>query len=104
LFAFCLRQNYCSHQFLNWWQQQSTGLLHLDGSNLAAQRKKEPTPNGVGSFLELLARFELATSSLPKMKRLWRAAVDCCGLLANVLEPQRVSGFACCSLLWLRGG
>ena len=30
--------------------------------------KKEPRPEGLGSFLELLARFELATSSLPRMR------------------------------------
>ena len=24
-------RNQCSHQFLNWWQQLSTGQLHLDG-------------------------------------------------------------------------
>ena len=41
-------------------EQQSTGLLRLDLSNLP-QRKKEPRPCGLGSFLELLARFELAT-------------------------------------------
>ena len=36
-------------------------------SNLA-QRKKRTNTIGVGSFLELLARFELATSSLPRMR------------------------------------
>ena len=25
------KENICSHQFLNWWQQVSTGHLHLDG-------------------------------------------------------------------------
>ena len=23
-------KNKCSHQFLNWWQQHATGMLHLD--------------------------------------------------------------------------
>ena len=39
----------------------------FDHSNLTAN-KKEPIPNGIGSFLELLARFELATSSLPRIQ------------------------------------
>ena len=25
---FAFGKNYCSHQFLNWWQQLSTGQLH----------------------------------------------------------------------------
>ena len=45
-------KNYSSHQFLNWWQQQSTGLLHLDGSNLLSghQIKKDHTLLGVVFF------------------------------------------------------
>ena len=43
------KKNYCSHQFLNWWQQVSTGHLHLNGfeSHHPYQTKK-PSPNGLG--------------------------------------------------------
>ena len=36
---------YGGHQFLNWWPQQSTGLLHLIGSNPTIANKKT-TPKG----------------------------------------------------------
>ena len=32
---FAFGENRCSHQFLNWWQQLSTGQLHFAGSNLS---------------------------------------------------------------------
>ena len=40
--------------------------------------KKRPIPNGIGLFLELLARFELATSSLPRMRSTDRAIAALC--------------------------
>ena len=43
-FLFLLeKENNCSHQFLNWWQQVSTGHLHLDGfdSLVAGDKKRE---------------------------------------------------------------
>ena len=36
--------------------------------SLSKQTKRTPIPNGIGVLLELLARFELATSSLPRMR------------------------------------
>ena len=30
-----------SHQFLNWWQQHATGMLHLRSSNLGRDDKKD---------------------------------------------------------------
>ena len=47
--------------------QYATGILHLV-IQIWPHCKKEPIPDGIGSFLELLARFELATSSLPRMR------------------------------------
>ena len=35
---------------------------------IVRRTKKAPIPNGIEAFLELLARFELATSSLPRMR------------------------------------
>ena len=40
----------------------------FDLSNLAQQKKKKTTLSSGLFFLELLARFELATSSLPRMR------------------------------------
>ncbi len=31
IFSGYAKENKCSHQFLNWWQQLSTGQLHVDG-------------------------------------------------------------------------
>jgi len=39
---FCpLGKNKCSHQFLNWWQQLSTGQLHLEGFESTSKQKKD---------------------------------------------------------------
>ena len=46
-------------------------------SNLTPTNKKEPIPFGIGSFLELLARFELATSSLPIIYSLLQPVIPC---------------------------
>ena len=48
-------KNYGSHQFLNWWQQHATGMLHLDGfeSHHPYQTKK-PRPYGLGFGLAVL--------------------------------------------------
>ena len=45
IFILAFGKNSCGHQFLNWWQQQSTGLLHLTGSN-PDQYQKEGHPLG----------------------------------------------------------
>ena len=44
--------------------------------------------------MELLARFELATSSLPKISRLFCLVADYRVLSPEALAPQRVSGFS----------
>ena len=44
------------------------GCCIIDYSNLASQQKNKAVPAGTTLFLELLARFELATSSLPRMR------------------------------------
>ena len=51
-------------------EQQSTGLLHLIIQICPPTYIKRPKPNGFGLFMELLARFELATSSLPRIQGL----------------------------------
>ena len=48
--------------------------------------------NWMVSFLELLARFELVTSSLPKISSLFCAVADCCSLSPDALVLQKVSG------------
>ena len=48
--------------------------------------------------MELLARFELATSSLPKLPRLFCAVADCRILPPEALILQGVSGFSFCGL------
>ena len=37
---------YGSHQFLNWWQQVSTGHLHLNGFESLSEANKKRHPNG----------------------------------------------------------
>ena len=37
---------YGSHQFLNWWQQYATGILHLDGFESQSEANKKRHPNG----------------------------------------------------------
>ena len=74
------------------------------GLQIWRSKIKRPKPIGFGLFMELLARFELATSSLPTILE----AVLPCGsyrkLLDKTLVYQRLFGFACCSLLWLAVG
>jgi len=53
--------------------------------------KKTPTPDGVGVFLELLPRFELGTSSLPRIPEaspLW-------GAVPLVIKSLEMSDFGC---------
>ena len=40
IYIFAFGENYGCHQFLNWWQQQSTGLLHLDGFESALKKRQ----------------------------------------------------------------
>jgi len=54
--------------------------------------------------LELLARFELATSSLPTILEAVLPCVSYRKLLDKTLVYQRLSGFAYCSLLYLAVG
>ena len=35
-----------SHQFLNWWQQYATGILHLDRFESLSKANKKHHPNG----------------------------------------------------------
>ena len=76
----------------------STGHLYLECSNLP-QRKKEPIPKGIGSFMELLARFELATSSLPTILKRFLPCTSYRKLLDKNLVYQGLLGVACCALL-----
>ena len=43
---FAFGKNYCSHQFLNWWQQHATGMLHCYGfeshHHHTAKQKHQP--------------------------------------------------------------
>ena len=66
--------------------------------------KKSAIPNGMTDLLELLARFELATSSLPTILEAVLPCVACRKLLDKTLAYQRLFGFACCSLLYLAVG
>ena len=41
---FAVGENYCSHQFLNWWQPHATGMWRLDHSSpIITLKKKERT-------------------------------------------------------------
>ena len=46
------RLRYGGHQFLNWWQQQSPGLLHLEWFDSLPLQKNNSPPVGVLLFLE----------------------------------------------------
>ena len=66
LFAFC---SYGAKILFGSVKPSPTTLVHVaivlfkfDYAN------KKPKPKGFGIFMELLARFELATSSLPRMR------------------------------------
>ena len=71
-----------------------TGLLHERSSNLASQRKKYGRPERDDRILELLARFELATSSLPTILEAVLPCVSYRKLLNKTLVYQRLFGFA----------
>jgi len=48
---FCpLGKKYCSHQCLHWWQQGSTGALHLDGFESFRHDHKKITTRMGGDF------------------------------------------------------
>ena len=63
-------KNRCSRQFANWRQQQSTGLLHVNGfaSHIATIRKRKPTLLGRFSFSG--GRYRTRTYDLPHVKRM----------------------------------
>ena len=42
-----------SHQFLNWWQQYATGILHLDGFDSHSNKQKRDWLKPVSFFGEL---------------------------------------------------
>lgn len=44
------KENICGHQFLNWWQQDATGALLLDGFKFYGHTNKKDHPDG-WSFL-----------------------------------------------------
>ena len=45
-------KSYRCHQFLNWWLQYATGILHLDGFvSYIGQKRKSPPYGGDFSFL-----------------------------------------------------
>ena len=62
------KENICSHQFLNWWQQGSTGALHLDGFESYVHTNKKDHPSG-WSFL-FGGRYRTRTYDLPHVKRM----------------------------------
>ena len=66
--------------------------------------KNKAHPFGWTLFLELLARFELATSSLPTISEQILPCVACRKLLDKTLVYQGLFSFACCSLLHLAVG
>ena len=45
-----MAENNCSHQGLHWWQQQSTGLLHINGFESIVESTKKDTHKGVFLF------------------------------------------------------
>ena len=62
-------ENSCSHQFLNWCQQQSTGLFHINGfDSLLLTKTKNTTPMGVVSFVWSRVRESNPPSLLGKQK------------------------------------
>ena len=49
----CWEENNGSHQCLHWWQQMSTGHLHINGfDSLSLTSKKKRHPLGCLFFLE----------------------------------------------------
>jgi len=59
--------------------------------NLSTNKKKALTPDGVRAFLELLPRFELGTSSLPRIPEaspLW-------GVVPLVIKSLETPDFGC---------
>ncbi len=67
LFAFMILStriiNRSNHQFLNWWPQHATGMLHLMSSNLGQNSKKD-THQKVCVFFLLCGHFRYRSSSL----------------------------------------
>ena len=59
---------YGSHQFLNWWQQMSTGHLHLDGFEPHIATKKKNHTIRCGFFFG--GRYRTRTYDLPHVKRM----------------------------------
>ena len=58
---------------------------------IASSYKKTADPFGSTVFLELLARFELATSSLPRMRSTgWAIAAYCADSLCIILQCQQI--------------
>ena len=84
-------------------QRRATGpdFHWLRRSNLLSYKKEKTTRMSGLSFLELLARFELATSSLPTLLGRFLPCASYRKLLDKTLVCQRLFEFACCSLLWL---
>ena len=68
------------------------------------KNKKKPQFSKRIRVLELLARFELATSSLPTILEQFLLGVAYRKLLNKTIVYQRLLGFACCFLLWLAVG
>ena len=78
---------------------QRSSALHLDYSNLPIVQNKKPIRMDGLFVLELLARFELATSSLPTILKRFLPCASYRRLLDKNLVYQGLFGFACCSLL-----
>ena len=78
-------KNYCSHQFLNWWQQVSTGHLHLDGFESRSRRKKADTPTG---YLLFGAGDRTRTGTLSPAVDF--ESVGLFGIQWNVVEPSGI--------------
>ena len=62
--------NYCSHQFLNWWQELFTGQFHINGfeSYIYIVHQKEK-PHRMVWFLLAKVQYNGAESEVRKAKR-----------------------------------
>ena len=58
IFIFAFAKNYCSHQFLNWWQELSTGQFHCYGFESRSRHKNKGYPNGVSLILAYTTQFD----------------------------------------------
>jgi len=75
---------------------------HRDPNYFRQKRNKNPQNLTIsGIFLELLSRFELETSSLPKTKWLFLLVVVYCALSLETYAPQPIQQFlsAACRFL-----